>query len=30
MLAQQDALVKQWRITPDIAAQALTDAGREG
>jgi C4-dicarboxylate-binding protein DctP len=27
MLPQQDELVKQWRITPAIAAQALTDAG---
>jgi TRAP-type C4-dicarboxylate transport system substrate-binding protein len=26
MLAQQDGLVKQWRITPEVAAQALTDA----
>ena len=26
MLAAQDGLVKQWRITPDIAAQALLDA----
>lgn len=28
MLAQQDGLVKQWRITPAIAAQAVADAGR--
>jgi TRAP-type transport system periplasmic protein len=27
MLAAQDGLVKQWRITPEIAAQALTDVG---
>jgi hypothetical protein len=27
MLAQQDGLVKQWRITPEIAAQALLEAG---
>lgn len=27
MLAQQDELVKQWRITPGIATQALTDVG---
>ncbi len=26
MLAQQDALVKQWRITPEIATQAMTEA----
>jgi len=26
MLAVQDGLVKQWRITPEIAAQALADA----
>lgn len=25
--AVQDGLVKQWRITPGIAAQALKDAG---
>jgi TRAP-type C4-dicarboxylate transport system substrate-binding protein len=27
MMAVQDGLVKQWRITPEIAAQALADAG---
>jgi C4-dicarboxylate-binding protein DctP len=27
MLAQQDGLVKQWRIAPEIAAQALAEAG---
>jgi TRAP-type C4-dicarboxylate transport system substrate-binding protein len=27
MLAVQEGLVKQWRITPDIAAQALVEAG---
>jgi C4-dicarboxylate-binding protein DctP len=27
MLAEQDGLVKQWRITPAVAAQALADAG---
>jgi TRAP-type C4-dicarboxylate transport system substrate-binding protein len=26
MIAVQDGLVKQWRITPEIAAQALADA----
>jgi TRAP-type C4-dicarboxylate transport system substrate-binding protein len=26
MLAQQDMLVKQWRITPEIAEQAMTEA----
>jgi TRAP-type C4-dicarboxylate transport system substrate-binding protein len=26
MLAQQDTLIKQWRITPDIAAQAVLEA----
>jgi TRAP-type C4-dicarboxylate transport system substrate-binding protein len=28
MLTQQDTLVKQWRITPDIAAQAVLDANQ--
>jgi C4-dicarboxylate-binding protein DctP len=28
MLAQQEGLLKQWRIKPDIAAQALADATR--
>jgi TRAP-type C4-dicarboxylate transport system substrate-binding protein len=27
MLAVQEGLVKQWRMTPEIAAQALADAG---
>ena len=27
MLAEQDGLVAQWRITPAIAAQALADVG---
>jgi hypothetical protein len=27
MLAEQEGLVKQWRITPEIAAQALADVG---
>ena len=27
MLAAQEGLVKQWRITPEIAVQALADAG---
>jgi TRAP-type C4-dicarboxylate transport system substrate-binding protein len=27
MLAMQEGLVKQWRMSPEIAAQALADAG---
>jgi hypothetical protein len=27
MLAVQEGLVKQWRMTPEIAAQALAEAG---
>ncbi len=27
MLTEQDGLVKEWRITPEIAARALADAG---
>jgi C4-dicarboxylate-binding protein DctP len=30
MLAQQDGLVKQWRIAPEIAAQAMADARQVG
>lgn len=30
MLAQQDNLVQQWRITPEIAQQALNDANTTG
>jgi hypothetical protein len=30
MLAQQDDLVQQWRITPEIARQAMNDARETG
>jgi TRAP-type C4-dicarboxylate transport system substrate-binding protein len=30
MLARQDDLIRQWRITPDIARQAMNDANEAG